>query len=594
MAVALSIVGLLLMAQGVGMRRLRGLAVEATERLAGRGSGVNDGPMHPEGLLIPRPAPIVVQDGVDYRTSGPGWGEVHRASLFQVTLNTDLRPGAAVRFIPKSSNGDGRFDPPERLLDADHRTGTFSYTPTRWGRRTISFTNEGGLRAPAGALEFVAKVQIGASGTAPSGNQSPDLGGFDLFDAGPWWREMGRQVVDDPTAPDSAQLLQGFGEGKIRVDWSTTTARGGNSMYGIPYNVVSGEQPGAPIALGSYIKESDPGPAPFFRGMSVEGWYSATGEPPSEAKVKDGGDHHGLVARRDEANGGIDRLYEYYQVSSSDEGKSWQAAGGSQFDLTTGAPRPSGWTSSDAAGLPIIPLLVRYDEAASGVIRHPFRVAVSPGLSRNRFVWPARHAVLSGSHEKGLAMGARLRLSERWFLAHRDDFRPIARTVVDAMRSYGVIVADLADNGLWLCGVNDERWDDRDLQDLRTIPASAFEVVDTLRSPIRFHGPVSGAAGRAMTFTIQHDVPGDSNFQTNVYLYQSSDGGKTWSHAGWAPEAVTVDDEHRGPLQVTFTPGAAKTYLLKADPYLDWIEPSLLTFKAGAQPVGRRRQAPRR
>src|SRR5262249_14315151 len=163
--------------------------------------------------------------------------------------------------------------------------------------------------------------------------------------------------------------------------------------------------------------------------------------------------------------------YEYYQVASDDAGASWKnLASGAQFNLKTGAPRPEFWTSSDAAGLPIVPLLVRYDEAMRGKIEHPLRVCISPGLSRNRLVWPARHAVYSGSPTTGLPMGARLRLKQSWYGDNRDSFSPINRAIIDAMRNYGVIVADLANGGFWLNGVNDERWDHGELMKLRTVP----------------------------------------------------------------------------------------------------------------------------
>jgi hypothetical protein len=433
-------------------------------------------------------------------------------------------------------------------------------------------------------LKFLAKVQAGSSGMAPSGNRVPDLGGFNLLANGPWLREIGRSVIDDPVAPNSDALLAGFGAGKLRIDWSTSTARGGNSLYGIPFNVVPGDQPLSPLSLGVYAKESDPGPAPFFAGMSIESWYDPSGKPPTPGAIK--GDHHALVMRRDETSGGIDRLYEYYQVESTDGGTTWQSVGGSQFDLKTGAPRPDGWTSSDAAGLPISPLLVRFDEVARGVIEHPFRVAISPGLSRNRFVWPARHAVSSGSPATGIPMGARLRLKKTWYDANRAGFNPIARNLIDALRVRGVIVADLADGGFWLNGVNDERWELNDLLALRNVPVSAFEVLDTIKPKISFSGPTAGTVGRPQTFTVKHNIPGDSNFSSNIYFVHSEDGGKTWNGADWDGPRM-IDDIHRGPLTARFTPTAAGTYVLMAKPYLEWVEPPTITFKA----VGR---APRR
>src|SRR5262249_28854489 len=216
-------------------------------------------------------APLIKTAGqADYCLSGPAFGEVRRIAVFRVTLDEAVHPTGTVRFTPSASSADGAFTAPSIDLSAPERSGSVSYTPTRWGKRTISIANDGGLRDPNPMLEFVAKVQVGSSGTAPAGNRGPDLGGFDFFTKGAWWKELGRSVLNDPVAPDSDALLTGFGAAKIRVDWSTTTAHRGNSIYGIPYNVVPGDQSLAPLALGTYAKESDPGPAPFFSRMSIE------------------------------------------------------------------------------------------------------------------------------------------------------------------------------------------------------------------------------------------------------------------------------------------------------------------------------------
>ena len=236
-----------------------------------------------------------------------------------------------------------------------------------------------------------------------------------------------------------------------------------------------------------------------------------------------------------------------------------------------------------------MPLLVRYDEAARGEIKHPFRVCISPGLSRNRLVWPARHAVYSGNPHNGLPMGARLRLKQSWYDANRATFSPINRAIIDAMRNYGVIVADLANGGFWLNGVNDERWNYDDLLKLRTVPVSAFEVLDTIKPPCRFTGPTAGRAGAAQEFVLQYLIRGDSNFFSEIYVGMSSDGGKKWAYIA----SSKFHDRQRGAFTFSFTPPSAGTYILRVD-YggNDWIAPPNITFTATAAARPRRSARP--
>ena len=431
-----------------------------------------------------------------YTVTGPASGEVRSTAVVRVTLGEAVHPARAVRFTPSDSSGDGVFTPASIDLSDSVRSGSFSYTPDRWGKRTITIANDGGLGGSGYMLEFVAKVQLGSSGTAPSGNRGPDLGGFDFFARGPWWRELGRSVLDDRVAADSDALLKGFGAGKVRVDWETTTAHGGNSKYGIPYNVVPGNQPLHPITVGKYASESDPGSVPFYPSMTIEGWESTSGVPPTEAQIKGGGDHHAIVLLRNETTGGIDRLYEYYQVCSDDGGTTWKNLdSGAQFDLTTGARAAS-------SGLRPMRQGCRYCRFWSATTkRHKGRSsthsasASAPGSAVT--VWSGLPATRSirVTPTTGCPSETHLRLKQSWYDANRATFSPINRAIIDAMRNYGVIVADLANGGFWLNGVNDERWNYDDLLKLRTVPVSAFEVLDTIKPPCRFTGPTAGRAG---------------------------------------------------------------------------------------------------
>ena len=149
-----------------------------------------------------------------YTVTGPASGEVRRTAVVRVTLGEAVHPARAVRFTPSDSSGDGVFTPASIDLSDSVRSGSFSYTPDRWGKRTITIANDGGLGGSGSMLEFVAKVQLGSSGTAPSGNRGPDLGGFDFFARGPWWRELGRSVLDDRGGRRLGRSLEGLRRGQ--------------------------------------------------------------------------------------------------------------------------------------------------------------------------------------------------------------------------------------------------------------------------------------------------------------------------------------------------------------------------------------------
>ena len=181
-------------------------------------------------------------------------------------------------------------------------------------------------------------------------------------------------------------------------------------------------------------------------------------------------------------------------------------------------------------------------------------------------------------------MGARLRLSQAWYDANKNSFNPIDRAVVDAMRNYGLIVADIADGGLWVEGVNDQRWTMNDLfgtPSLSTIPASAFEVLDAIKPPVSFTGPTSGQVNVPHTYTLQYLIPNDSNFSTSLYINVSSDGGTTWNTNGLSTMWFGLTISNRGPFTFTFTPQAAGTYRLRID-YggNNWMAPPMINFTA--------------
>jgi len=202
-----------------------------------------------------------------------------------------------------------------------------------------------------------------------------------------------------------------------------------------------------------YADESDPGPYPIPANPLIEGG------PQSQ------GDRHILVVDTDNCV-----LYELY--AAYPDGNGWTAGSGAIYDLTSNALRPEGWTSADAAGLPILPGLVRYDEVAAGEIRHALRFTVP--RTRKAYVWPARHYASSLTGAQYPPMGQRFRLKASFDIS---GYSSDVQVIFTALKRYGMI---LADNGSawYLSGVPDERWDNDALHELGQVKGSDFEAVD--------------------------------------------------------------------------------------------------------------------
>jgi hypothetical protein len=203
-----------------------------------------------------------------------------------------------------------------------------------------------------------------------------------------------------------------------------------------------------------YADESDRGPYPIPPGVRIEGGRAADG------------DRHAILVDRDRC-----RLYELFALYP--EGRGWRAGSGAIWDLRSNRLRPAGWTSADAAGLPILPGLARYEEVASGRIRHALRVTVSQ--TRRAYVWPARHFASDLTDASLPPMGLRLRLKRSFDVSR---FPRQARVVLRALQEYGLVVADNGSDW-YLSGAPSPRWSNDDLHSLHAVPGSAFEVVDT-------------------------------------------------------------------------------------------------------------------
>ena len=259
---------------------------------------------------------------------------------------------------------------------------------------------------------------------------------------------LNEEIVNAPVSPNSASYIASIGlSAHLHPDFGT------NPTYGIPYTVVGPEQAEEPIRFTKYRSESDPGPYPVPPNAPVEG----AGKP---------GDRHVLVAQE-----GTCTLYELYKAHFK-EGR-WTAASGAVFNLKSNALRPEGWTSADAAGLPIFPLLVRYPEVHAGQIDHALRVTV-PATQRG-YIHPATHFASSSSDPSLPPMGLRLRLKASYSLA---GFTGESLVVLEALKRYGLIVAD---NGSpwFITGAPDPRWNDEDLEQIKQVPGSEFEAVES-------------------------------------------------------------------------------------------------------------------
>ena len=286
---------------------------------------------------------------------------------------------------------------------------------------------------------------------APFNGPHPDLQ-CEAFPAGD---DLNTPVASRPRAANSNQIIARLG-GDLHPDF------GSNPSYGIPYVVVPPGQPGARIHFTAYGDESDPGPYPIPPGAPIEGGRHADG------------DRHVLVVERPPAPGGACTLYELYR-SFERRGTSnlWDGDAGAIFDL--GSPllgqRRAGWTSADAAGLPIFPGLVTYEEVKSGVIDHAIRMTFEE--TRRGYFPPATHYASDSCSDARPAMGERLRLRGSYDIS---GISGDAKVIATALKKYGAIVADNGSD-FYISGSADRRWNDENLNQLKRIPGSAFEVV---------------------------------------------------------------------------------------------------------------------
>ncbi|MDP9343715.1 MAG: hypothetical protein M3Q23_16805 [Actinomycetota bacterium] len=317
-----------------------------------------------------------------------------------------------------------------------------------------------------------------------------------------WHADISKLPVD----AHSSAWIDSMGGGSVHIhpDFGPSDDTDTGPPYGIPYNVVDGTHQKVSVKF-LYASESDPGPYPFGPDITIEA----------------GSDRHAIMVDKDSCT-----LYELFDATYKSSGST--AGSGAIWNLASDALRPAGWTSADAAGLPIFAGLVRLDEVNAGLVDHAIRVTAS--CTDTSYVWPARHQAGCRSDPNLPPMGARFRLKANVDIS---GFRPDTQAILQAMKTYGLI---LADNGSsWFFqGTAEHGWPTAMLDELKTIPASDFEAVDASSLEVDPNsgqaaaGPVPGA-----TVTVS-----DAAFTpTPVTVKQGQ--AVLWNFTGSGPHSVT-------------------------------------------------------
>jgi hypothetical protein len=306
-------------------------------------------------------------------------------------------------------------------------------------------------------IPIVATIAFGCSAPAPGdgpldppadslpGEPIPARSVFPPDNA--WNRDVSTDAVD----PNSANLIASCGATRsLHPDFGTEYD---GVPWGIPYVAVRAAQPRVPVSF-YYEDESDAGPYPIPALAPIEGGTASSG------------DRHVIVVDVDNW-----KLYELFDARPVNGGASWTAGSGAIFDLSSNAMRPAGWTSADAAGLPIFAGLARYDEVASGAITHALRFTCP--TTRRAYIPPARHYASSQTSPNLPPMGMRVRLKASVDIS---TFPPDVQVILTALRKYGMILADNG-GGFFVSGAPDPRWNDANIDTMKRIKGSDFEVV---------------------------------------------------------------------------------------------------------------------
>jgi hypothetical protein len=410
-------------------------------------------------------------------------------------------------------------------------SGAISGTPTKTGSTSFSVqVVDASTPTPlsqTGTLNItVNTASASACGNMSTGNGA-SLNGYVPFPSSNAWNTNISSAAIDP---NSTAIISALTGNHLHPDFSNVV----DGDYGIPYVVVdSSVTPGVPMTMTTYQSESDITLYPVPITAPIEG-------SPADCSIT--GDDHLIVIDKNKC-----WVYETWQTQRCNG--AWSASNGAIWDLTSSEHRPYGWTSADAAGLPIFPGLVRYDEVAAGAINHAFRMTLQHTKSDANggyFVAPATHAAGNNSGT-GNIIGMRLRLQSRFDIS---SFSAANQVILTAMKNYGMIVADNGSN-MYFQGSPDARWDDDDLNALKAIDASNFDVVqmgtvyDDATAP-------TGAVPTISSFTASQTTVSAG---TPVTL--------TWSVTNDSYDYIDVVGPVRGGSQ-TVAPAATTIYTLNA------------------------------
>jgi hypothetical protein len=419
-------------------------------------------------------------------------------------------------------------------LSINSSTGAITGTATTAGAATASITVTDSTQPTTQSATSSLGIAVGtpsasaggACGNISTGNLA-SLNGYIPFSSSNAWNT---NVASAPVDSNSGTIIGALTGSHLHPDFSTPA----DGNYGIPYVVVdSNSSPGVPVTMNGYPDESDITLYPIPANAPIEG------APPN---CSGNGDNHMIVLDKTKC-----WLYETYATQQCNG--AWSASNGAVWDLTTDEHRPFGWTSVDAAGLAVFPGLVRYDEVAAGVINHALRVTVNntkSDLNGGLFVAPATHAAGTSSSTSNI-MGMRLRLKPSFDIS---GFSATNQVILKAMQQYGLIVADNGSN-MFFQGTPDDRWNDDDLNNLKNVDASAFEVIQMPTAYDSATAP-TGAAPSISSFNASQTTVGAG---TPVTL--------TWTISGDSYDFIDVIGTVRGGTQ-TVTPTTTTTYTLNS------------------------------